>query len=329
MSYTRTVLITGGTSGVGYQAALVIARQHPESLVIIASRTDPNSVAASINNALRQKNVTFLSLDLSNFANIRTFAQHFSTSSYPAISHLILNAALQFTGKEIQKTTDGIETTFCVAHVGHALLFHLLFPFFAPTARVLVTTSGTHDPAERTGLPDAKYTSAEEIAHPSRESAKKNTGRQRYATAKLCNVLWTYALARRFEKLSGDGHAGGRKLTVVTFDPGLVPGTALAREASGIEKFLWRKVMPHILPLLRVLLGKNVHSGEEAGENMAFVVMSEEVGGTNGVYFQNHGEQKKSSEVSYEEGKQEELWAWTVKTVARDEEEMRKFDIGK
>jgi hypothetical protein len=61
---------------------------------------------------------------------------------------------------------------------------------------------------------------------------------------------------------------------------------------------------------------------------MAFVVAGEEVKGTNGVYFEERG-QGKSSKESYEEGKQEELWAWTVKTVARDEGERVKFDIGK
>lgn len=33
--------------------------------------------------------------------------------------------------------------------------------------------------------------------------------------------------------------------------------------------------------------------------------------------------------MSYEEGKQEELWEWTIKTVAKDEEERKAFDIGK
>jgi NAD(P)-dependent dehydrogenase (short-subunit alcohol dehydrogenase family) len=80
--------------------------------------------------------VTFLPLDLGNLENIRTFATHFSNSNYPPISHLVLNAVLQFTDKEIHKTSDRFETTFGVAHIGHALLFHLLFPVFAPEARV-------------------------------------------------------------------------------------------------------------------------------------------------------------------------------------------------
>ncbi len=117
---------------------------------------------------------------------------------------------------------------------------------------------------------------------------------------------------------------------MVAFDPGLTPGTGLAREASGIEKFLWHRVMPHILPLIRLVAGsKNVHTAKVAGENMAFVAMGSEMEGTNGVYLEYKGEQRKSSKASYEEEMQEELWAWTVKTVARDGEEVKKFDIGK
>jgi hypothetical protein len=81
--------------------------------------------------------------------------------------------------------------------------------------------------------------------------------------------------------------------------------------------------------LIKVVLRTgNVRSGLEAGENMAFVALGEEVKGTNGVYFEGRGE-KRSSVESYQEEKQEELWEWTIKTVPRDEAERKRFDIGK
>jgi NAD(P)-dependent dehydrogenase (short-subunit alcohol dehydrogenase family) len=325
MSYTSTVLITGGTSGIGYQASLAMARQHPESLIIIASRNDTNSASQSINTTLHQKNVLFLSLDLSSLSKIRTFATDFQNAHYPPITHLVLNAVLQFNDKEVHTTPDGFETTFAVAHLGHALLFHLLFPLFAPTARVLVTTSGTHDPAQKTGLPDAKFPSAEEVAHPLRELVQREGGRGRYTSTKLCNVLWTYALGRRFEKLS----KGERKLTVVCFDPGLVPGTGLGRAASALEKFLWFRVMPHALWLIKLVARTtNVHTPVQAGENMAYVAMGQEVKGSNAVYFEKRAERMSSAD-SYDVAKQADLWEWTIKTVARDEAEKVSFDIGK
>ena len=63
-------------------------------------------------------------------------------------------------------------------------------------------------------------------------------------------------------------------------------------EASAIGRYLWNKVSPHILPLLKLVLGNNIHTPEEAGANMAFVGMRTEVRRTNGVYFENGGEEE-------------------------------------
>ena len=65
---------------------------------------------------------------------------------------------------------------------------------------------------------------------------------RRYATSKLCNALHVTALAEQ--------HPG---LRVVAFDPGLVPGTGLARGASPAARLLWER----LAPLLRRLPGAN------------------------------------------------------------------------
>jgi NAD(P)-dependent dehydrogenase (short-subunit alcohol dehydrogenase family) len=319
MSFTRTVLITGGTSGLGYHCALGIARQHPELLVIIASRNDPTSAAETINKALNQENTIYLQLDLSSLANIRSFAQTWSTKRFPPIQALLLNAGGQYPeAGSIRKTEDGIETTFGINHVGHALLFHLLVPYLAEDARIIVTSSGTHDPAQKSGLPDAIYNSAEEIAHPTPETVKYS-GRQRYATSKLTNVMWTYALHRRFQGIPG------KKMTVVAFDPGLMPGTGLAREAGSFANWLWIHILPKILPLLRMVLTHNVHTPQVSGANLAWVALSPDVKGKSGVYYEGR-KTIKSSKDSYDEKKQEDLWEWTVKNISTSEEERKKFD---
>ncbi len=253
----NTILITGGTSGLGYYCALDVARLCPESNIVLASRTDTNSAAALINETLGQSNVKFLPLDLSNLAKVRSFVRDWEATSHPPIQALLLNAGLQFPDG-VRYTDDGIEATFGVNHVGHALLFHLLTPYLGDNARVVITASGTHDPVQKTGLPDAKYTTAEELAHPTAETAK-NDGRQRYATSKLANVMWTYALHRRF------AHGPGKSRTAVAFDPGLVPGTGLAREAPVILQFVWNYILPYMVPLLRRFLSANVHTAQESG----------------------------------------------------------------
>ncbi|OBT90617.1 hypothetical protein VE02_00568 [Pseudogymnoascus sp. 03VT05] len=318
MSFTHTALITGGTANLGFQCALGIAQQHPEYLVVICSRSDPNSAAASINETTHQKNVIFLPIDLSSLANVRAFAESWKTKKFPAIIAFVLNAGLQFPGV-VQMSGDGIESTFAINHVGHALLFHLLFPHLADKARVAITSSGTHDPAQKTGLPDAEYVTAEQLAHPTPESAK-SAGRQRYASSKLANVMWTYALHRRLSAMPK------RNLTVVAFDPGLMPGTGLARDGTSLEKFLWFRLLPRILPLLRFIISPNIHTSQESGANLTRLAVGADVEGKSGVYFEGK-EIIKSSKDSYDESKQEDLWEWTIKGTATSEDERREFEL--
>jgi len=166
-------------------------------------------------------------------------------------------------------------------------------------------------------VPDASYTTAEELAHPS----KKNEGRRRYANSKLCNVMWSYALHRHLLK----ANQAGKSWTVTAFNPGLMPGTRLARDAPFILSWVFTYVLPHLIPLLRLLVTANTHSPQESGEALARLAISEDVEGVSGKYFEGMKEINSSVE-SYVVEKQDDLWQWTVKFVAKDREEEREFE---
>jgi hypothetical protein len=89
-----------------------------------------------------------------------------------------------------------------------------------------------------------------------------------------------------------------------------MPGTGLARVAVWYERILWFYVLPHIMPLLRVVI-PNVHTAEESGQALARLAVGKDVEGVSGRYFEGLREIK-SSKDSYDESKQEDLWAWTV-----------------
>lgn len=145
--FTKSFLITGGTTGLGFHTAKEIAKKNPNAIVVIASRKDTDDSAASINRDLNQDNVRYMSLDLGDLKNIRFFVVKWASEKFPPISALLLNAALQFP-EGTKYTTDGFEATFGISHVGHALLFHLLHPFLENEARIIVTSSGVHDPEQ-------------------------------------------------------------------------------------------------------------------------------------------------------------------------------------
>ncbi|KAJ6013808.1 hypothetical protein N7540_008399 [Penicillium herquei] len=313
--FQRSVLVTGGTTGLGYQCALAIARECPTYQIIIASRTS-NGAAEAINKLLGHDNVQFMQLDLSTLSQVRSFATDWETKSFPPLYSLVCNAALQFPGAA-EYTDDGFEKTFGISHVGHALLFSLLRPYLASTARVVITASGTHDPAQKTGMPEAFYHSGEELAHPLPKYTHGN-GRQHYTNTKLANVLYMYALHRRFVEIN---EKTGNHWTVNTMCPGLMFGTGLIRNASKIEQFLWYKIAPCLIPLMRVLMYPNIDTPQESGEALARLVVSSDVEGISGAHFQGRKEIK-SSQDSYDEAKQEDLWKWTLETVAHDEEKL-------
>ncbi|KAL1601684.1 hypothetical protein SLS60_006599 [Paraconiothyrium brasiliense] len=318
MNYKRSVIITGGTINMGYHAALTIARIHPDYLIVLSSRSDPKHAADTINKTLGQRNVIYLPLDLASSSNIRAYAKEWSQKEFPPVQALLLNAALQFPGA-LTLTDEGIEKTFAITHVGHALLFHLLCPFLGPKARVIITASGVHDPALKTGMPKPIYTSAEELAHPPSEIAKGD-GRTHYVNAKLANILWTYALQKRLDE-SGDE----RGIRVNAMDPGLMPGSGLAREYSPFLRWLWNNVLPRITPVLRLAFGTdNIHSVEESGQALARLGVAEDVEDVKGKYHEGKKERKSSVE-SYDVKKQDDLWDWTVKWAARDGKELERF----
>ncbi|PQE16388.1 short-chain dehydrogenase protein [Rutstroemia sp. NJR-2017a BVV2] len=319
MAYKRSVIVTGGTANLGYHAALAIAKAHSDYLVVLASRTDKDHAAESINKSLKQNNTIFMQLDLADTTNVRSFVEKWiADPSKPMIQALVLNAGLQFPAGLVL-TPEGVEKTFAIAHVGHALLFFLLCPYLPPNSRVVLTSSGTHDPAQKSGLPDAEYNTAEDLAHPPTDMIKI-PGRKRYSTAKLCNVLFTYALARKLAE-----HVPDRHVTVNAMDPGLMPGTGLAREGSRIERWLWNSVLPHMIGLLRILVTPNTHTPAESGAALCRLAVGADVEGITGKYFEGLKEIK-SSQDSYNEAKQEDLWKWTTNYLAKDEIEKAKFE---
>lgn len=318
MAYKYTVLITGGTINMGYHAALAIARLHPDYLVVISSRSDPNNAATTINKTLSQTNVLYLPLDLSSPANIRAYVKAWTSASYPSIQALLLNAALQFPGA-LTLTDEGMEKTFAITHAGHALLFHLLCPHLAPKARVVITSSGAHDPAFKSRLPKPIYTTAEDLAHPPPAIAK-GQGIQHYVNAKLANVLWTYALQKRLDEVAPE-----RQISVNAMDPGLMAGTGIAREYPPFLRWLWYNIFPWITPVLKLAFGTdNVHTPKESGEALARLGVAGDVEGVKGRYFEGRKEIKSSVE-SYETAKQDDLWVWTVEWAARNEQELERF----
>lgn len=249
--------------------------------------------------------VEVMALDLASLSSVRAFAgeltRRLDAGELPPIHALVCNAGVQSAGKGTF-TVDGFESTFGVNHLGHFLLVNLLLPRLSAPARVVVVASGTHDPTQKTGMPAPAWNEPAALAKgelgplANGDSGMK-VGQRRYTTSKLANVLFTYELARRLPAW----------VTANAFDPGLMPGTGLARDAAAPLRFVWHQVLPRIIPLLRRLISANIHTPAESGAALARLVSDPVLAATSGKYFEGTREIRSSAE-SYDAARAAELW---------------------
>jgi NAD(P)-dependent dehydrogenase (short-subunit alcohol dehydrogenase family) len=170
------------------------------------------------------------------------------------VDALVLNAGGQI--NRIGKTVDGFETTFAVNHLAHYLLARLLLPQVVQGGRIVLTASGTHDPAAKTGMPPPRHADARKLATPSEDPERDGqtgvAGRRAYSASKLCNVMTARQLAVRHGAGAGNGLLARPDLMIASFDPGFVPGTGLVREYPAAVDWAFRTILPLVMRSARV-----------------------------------------------------------------------------
>lgn len=299
MSLSRSIIITGGNAGLGFETAKAVARDRA-TLAVVACRNPESGQAAARRLGADGGKAAFLPLDLGVLASVRQSVQLFREERLPPLFGIVCNAGMQNVGTP-QKTVDGYETTFAVNHLGHYLLVRLLLDNLQPDGRVTFVSSGTHDPKQRTGMPPPVYNDANLAAHDF--EATRTAGLRRYTTSKLCNILCTYELSRR---LADAGDVRLKSIKVNAIDPGLMPATGLAR--SWPKHLQW--ISRNVLPLAR-LISNNVHNPRTSGNRVASLTTGP-AATPGGRYFSN-GKAVHSSEQSYDRGVQGELWVSSAK----------------
>jgi NAD(P)-dependent dehydrogenase (short-subunit alcohol dehydrogenase family) len=284
---TRTAIITGASSGLGLECARALLNSDPSWHVVLPVR-DRSRGADAVSQLGEPQRCTVMAMDLASLTSVRAFVADIRGGTLPPLHAIVCNAGVQVvSGREW--TDDGVEMTFGVNHLGHFALVQGLLGELAHPARILVVSSGTHDPSKHTGMPDPAYTSADNLAHPVAE--QPDDGRRRYTTSKLCNLLFTYELDHR----RGDG------VTVNAFDPGLMPGSGLARDYPPLQRLAWR----YLLPALRILPG--VRSTRTSGRYLAALVNDARFDGVSGMYFDGLRPIRSSAD-SYDRDKALDLW---------------------
>jgi NAD(P)-dependent dehydrogenase (short-subunit alcohol dehydrogenase family) len=257
----RVVLVTGATAGIGLATAAELARRGAR--VLVHGRTPAKTKAAL--NALERdtgsSDMVPISGDLSSLSQTYDVASQVLAAER-RLDVLINNAGVFMQRREV--TADGMETTFQVNHLACFLLTHLLLDRLRESApaRVVVVSSNTHRGAD--------------ITWDNLQGERSYDGYSAYARSKLCNVLFTNALARR---LAGSG------VTANALHPGVI-NTNLMRAGWGGDS------------------GGNLAAG---ARTPVYLADSDAVAGTTGVYFVDE-RPAPSSLRSLDEAVQERLW---------------------
>ena len=137
----RLALVTGATSGLGFETARALGLAGADLLLCARDRSKANQCADRLR-AEAGRNVAVHVMDLCDFASVRGAATAIARS-HPRIDLLIANAGASKTPSSHQQ--DGIDVRFAGNHLGHFLLANLLLPQMAVRgARIVMVSSAAH-----------------------------------------------------------------------------------------------------------------------------------------------------------------------------------------
>jgi len=267
----RTVLVTGGTSGIGRATAIRLAAMGARVGITGRDLGRTQRAAAEVASLAGAGSVDAFAADLSSQAEVRRLAAGV-LQTYPRLDVLVNNAGGFWSHRHV--TADGLEHTFALNHLAPFLLTSLLLDRLIESApaRVVTVSSG----AQSMGKIDFDDLMGE----------RKYSGQTAYNQSKLANVMFTYELARR---LAGTG------VTATALHPGMTNTSFSAEDPS-------RAFAPLVM-VMRPFMKKP----ERGADTPVYLASSPAAEGLTGQYFANR-EAKKSNESSYDTAAAARLW---------------------
>jgi retinol dehydrogenase-12 len=250
MQQKKTILVTGGTSGIGFEAARVMAGMGHR--VLLHGRTEAKGGAAikAIKRAAPSADVALVCADFSSLADVRRLAEEVATR-HARLDVLLNNAGGAWFTRTL--TRDGYESTFAVNHLAPFLLTCLLLERLKASApaRIVTVASAAHRRAQL-DFDDLMNTTDYKMMNA-------------YGRSKLANILFTRALARR---LAGTG------VTANALHPGVV------RTHIGQRNFVARIVGQLVMLAVAV-------PATEGAKTSIYLATSPEVEGQTGGYYKD------------------------------------------
>jgi NAD(P)-dependent dehydrogenase (short-subunit alcohol dehydrogenase family) len=276
----RTAVITGANSGIGFEAARVLAQHGAAVVLACRDAGKAKDAAARIAASAPKAAVTVVRLDLALLASVREAAEEIR-ASHDTLDLLINNAGLMMPPRGV--TADGFELQIGTNHLGHFALTGLLLGLLLPVdgSRVVTVSSNGH----RAGR----------IKFDDLQSERGYRRLASYGQSKLANLLFTYELQRRLA-------AAGARTTALAAHPG-TSSTELTRHMPAALDIanramgwvITQSARMGALPTLRAATDPAARGGEYYGPDGRFE-------------FKGYPRQVQSNARSHDEDVQRRLW---------------------
>jgi NAD(P)-dependent dehydrogenase (short-subunit alcohol dehydrogenase family) len=252
----KTVVVTGGNSGIGFETAAALAQMGARVLVTARNADKGRAAVARIieraEAAGAEGSAQLAVFDLADLSSVRRGAEEILEQAN-RVDVLVNNAGLVLS--ERRETVDGLEATLATNHLGPFLLTNLMLERIRASApsRIVNVASNAHRTA-RKGMPFDDL-----------QSEKHYGGMRVYGESKLANILFTLELARRLE---------GSGVTANSLHPGTVrTGYGADGDTSGFLAFGIRTGGPFFL------------TPAQGARTSVYLASSPEVDGVSGQYF--------------------------------------------
>jgi NAD(P)-dependent dehydrogenase (short-subunit alcohol dehydrogenase family) len=245
----RVAVITGANTGIGYEAAAVLADKGAHVVLAVRNLDKGKDAAERIAAKSPNADLVLQQLDLTSLDSVRAAADELR-DSHQRIDLLINNAGVMYTPKG--STKDGFELQFGTNHLGHFAFTGLLLDRLLPVegSRVVTISSVGHRILAKIHFDDLQW--------------ERSYNRVRaYGQSKLANLLFTYELQRRLtgkNTIAVAAHPGGSDTELTRNMP------ALLRPATDV---LWPLMSQSAdmgaLPTLRAATDPGVRGGQYYG----------------------------------------------------------------
>jgi retinol dehydrogenase-14 len=246
----RTVLVTGGTGGIGRATALGLAAMGADIAITGRDGARAKAAASGIRAATGAQVDVFVA-DLSSQSEVRRLAAE-ALDRFPRIDVLVNNVGGYWNTRHL--TSDGLEWTFAVNHLASFLLTNLLLDRLRHSVDARVVTVASHAHVQG------------RIAFDDLQGERSFAGARAYNQSKLANVLFSNELARRMQ---------GTDIAANAVHPGVV-STSFGAEDPGLTQRL-------LVPLLRAFM----KSPARGAVTSIRVACAPDLDGVTGRYFVN------------------------------------------